>query len=208
MACETILAGRNDTRGADVTKILLAGIFHETHSFTDDRTALKNSSSIAARNCWTVSATARNGGFLAAASRVGWEVIPTADYLCGATGMVEHEVFEAFWKDVEPVLERARAQGLDGIFLSLHGAMVTTEMEDPDGELLKRIRAIPGADNLPIFGVYDLHATLTEEMGDLSDGLVCYRNAPMTTPMKARCAPPSCWRAASRPACGRASMCW
>ena len=56
--------------------------------------------------------------------------------------------------------------------------MVTTELDDPDGELLARIRAMPGAEQLPIFGVYDLHATLTQKMGDLSDGLVCYRRMP------------------------------
>ena len=31
---------------------------------------------------------------------------------------------------------------------------------------------------MPIFGVYDLHATLTQAMGELSDGLVCYRECP------------------------------
>jgi microcystin degradation protein MlrC len=56
--------------------------------------------------------------------------------------------------------------------------MVTTESGDPDGELLARIRATPGAEKLPIFGVYDLHATLTPKMGVLSDGLVSYRECP------------------------------
>ncbi len=161
-----------------MTKILLAGIFHETHSFTDDRTTMDDfmihrGQALLDR----IGDGSQVDGFLATAKRLGWEVIPTANYLCGASGMVEHAVFERFWQDVEPVL-RARAHELDGIFLSLHGAMVTTELEDVDGELLKRIRAIPGAEHLPIFGVYDLHATLTREMGALSDGLVCYRLCP------------------------------
>ena len=161
-----------------MTKILLAGIFHETHSFTDDRTTLKDFMIHRGQDLLDrIGDGSQVDGFLATAKRLGWEVIPTANYLCGASGMVEHEVFELFWQDVEPVL-RARAKELDGIFLSLHGAMVTTEMEDIDGELLKRIRAIPGAEKLPIFGVYDLHATLTEEMGALSDGLVCYQLCP------------------------------
>ncbi len=57
---------------------------------------------------------------------------------------------------------------------------VTDACEDPDGELLERIRAVPGATALPIFGVYDLHATLTPKMGALSDGLVVYRECPHT----------------------------
>jgi microcystin degradation protein MlrC len=161
-----------------VTKILLAGIFHETHSFTDDRTTLGDFMIHRGQDLLDrIGDGSQVDGFLATAKRLGWEVIPTANYLCGASGMVEHGVFERFWQDVEPVL-RASAKELDGIFLSLHGAMVTTELEDVDGELLKRIRAIPGAEKLPIFGVYDLHATLTQEMGALSDGLVCYQLCP------------------------------
>jgi microcystin degradation protein MlrC len=162
-----------------MTRIFLAGIFHETHSFTDDVTGIDRfmihrGQALLDR----IGDGSQVDGFLTTAKREGWEVIPAATYLCGASGMVEHAVFEAFWDETKPVLIKAIAEGLDGIFLSLHGAMVTTELEDPDGELLTRIRALDGAQNLPIFGVYDLHATLTQAMGELSDGLVCYRECP------------------------------
>ena len=162
-----------------MTKILLAGIFHETHSFTDDRTGLDDFLIHRGQALLDkIGDGSQVDGFLTTAKREGWEVVPAATYLCGASGMVDHAVFEAFWDETRPVLVQAIADGLDGIFLSLHGAMVTTELEDPDGELLTRIRAIPGAEALPIFGVYDLHATLTQAMGELSDGLVCYRECP------------------------------
>jgi microcystin degradation protein MlrC len=162
-----------------MTRIFLAGIFHETHSFTDDRTGIDRfiihrGQALLDR----IGDGSQLDGFLTTARRECWEVIPAANYLCGASGMVEHAVFEAFWDEIRPVLVAALADGLDGIFLSLHGAMVTTELEDPDGELLARIRASPGAQQLPIFGVYDLHATLTQAMGELSDGLICYRQCP------------------------------
>lgn len=162
-----------------MTRIFLAGIFHETHSFTDDRTGIE---------CFTIhrgqALLDRIGdgsqvdGFLSTAKAKGWQVVPGATYLCGASGMVDHAVFEAFWGEIKPVLVEAIGTGLDGIFLSLHGAMVTTQLQDPDGELLARIRALDGAQTLPIFGVFDLHATLTQEMMQLSDGLVCYRQCP------------------------------
>jgi microcystin degradation protein MlrC len=162
-----------------MTRIFLAGIFHETHSFTDDVTGLDafivhRGQALLDR----IGDGSQVDGFLTAAKDQGWQVIPAANYLCGASGMVDHAVFESFWNEILPVLVQAIADGLDGIFLCLHGAMVTTELEDPDGELLRRIRATPGAERLPIFGVYDLHATLTQAMGDLSDGLVCYRQCP------------------------------
>jgi len=162
-----------------MTKVFLAGIFHESHSFTDDRTGIDQflihrGQALLER----IGDGSQVDGFLTTAKRHGWEVIPSATYLAGASGIVDHAVFEAFWDEVEPVLVSAIAGGLDAIFLSLHGAMVTTELEDPDGELLERIRAIQGAQSLPIFGVYDLHATLTEKMGALADGLICYRECP------------------------------
>ncbi len=162
-----------------MTRIFLAGIFHETHSFTDDRTGIADflihrGQALLDR----IGDGSQIDGFLTTAAREGWEVVAAANYLCGASGMVEHAVFESFWDDIKPVLVTALADGLDGIFLSLHGAMVTTELEDPEGELLARIRALPGAAQLPIFGVFDLHATLTQKMCGLSDGLVCYRECP------------------------------
>src|SRR5215469_9435545 len=162
-----------------MTRIFLAGIFHETHSFTDDVTCIDGFTIHRGQALLDrIGDGSQVDGFLTTAKREGWEVVPGATYLCGASGMVDHAVFEAFWHEILPVLVAAIADGLDGIFLSLHGAMVTTELEDPDGELLTRIRAIPGAERLPIFGVYDLHATLTQKMGELSDGLVCYRECP------------------------------
>src|SRR3954463_5738648 len=162
-----------------MTRILLAGIFHETHSFTDDRTGLDDFLIHRGQALLDkIGDGSQVDGFLTTAGRLGWEVVPAATYLAGASGMVDHDVFETFWAEVEAVLVCALAEGLDGIFLSLHGAMVTTELDDPDGELLARIRAIPGAGNLPIFGVFDLHGTMTKDMGALSDGLVCYRQCP------------------------------
>jgi microcystin degradation protein MlrC len=173
-ACTTAL-----WKACRMTKIFLAGIFHETHSFTDDRTGLGDFIIHRGQGLLDrIGDGSQVDGFLSTAARESWEVVPAANYLCGASGMVEHSVFETFWDEIKPTLENAINGGLDGIFLSLHGAMVTTQLEDPDGELLERIRAIPGAANLPIFGVFDLHATMTKKMGALADGLVCYRECP------------------------------
>lgn len=117
-------------------------------------------------------------GFLSVVAREGWQVVPAADYSAMPSGVIEHTVFEAFWGDIQPVLRHALADGLDAIFLCLHGAMVTTAETDPEGVLLRRIRALPGAERLPIFGAYDLHANLTPAMCALADTLICYRENP------------------------------
>jgi microcystin degradation protein MlrC len=160
-------------------RILLAGLFHETHSFTEDVTSMAD---FAIRRGDDVLARLGDGstvdGFLDVAQREGWEVVPAADYTALPSGIVAHEVFEAFWADLARALEAGLAQGLDGIWLALHGAMVTTECLDPEGELLSRLRNVTGAEHLPVFAVFDLHANFTAAMARHANGLVAYRENP------------------------------
>jgi len=164
-----------------MTKVFIAGIFHETHSFSGETTGLEGftihrGAEIPAR----IGDASQIDGFLSVANREGWEVVPGTIYTGGAGGTVDHAVFETFWAEVKPALEKALAEGLDGIHLSLHGAMVTSACDDPEGELMARIRATRGAENLPIYCVGDLHATLTPRMGALSDCMIFYRECPHT----------------------------
>jgi microcystin degradation protein MlrC len=164
-----------------MTRVFLAGIFHETHSFSGDITGLD--SFVIHRGAEILGRrgdASQVDGFLSVAEREGWEVVPGAVYTGGASGTVDHAVFEAFWREVEPALKAALAEGLDAIHLSLHGAMVTSECDDPEGELMARIRAIPGAKDLPMYCVGDLHATLTPKMGDMCDCMIFYRECPHT----------------------------
>lgn len=164
-----------------MTRVFVAGIFHETHSFSGDTTGLDAFVIHRGKQI-----TDRRGdasqidGFLSVAEKHGWDVVPSAVYTGGASGTVDHAVFEKFWGEVKPVLQKALEDGLDAIHLSLHGAMVTSECEDPEGELMARIRAMPGAEKLPIYCVGDLHGTLTPKMGALSDCMIFYRECPHT----------------------------
>jgi microcystin degradation protein MlrC len=58
--------------------------------------------------------------------------------------------------------------------------MVSESVDDVEGELLERIRGLPGATGIPICGVLDLHANFTQRMADHSDGLIAYRENPHT----------------------------
>ena len=164
-----------------MTRVFIAGIFHETHSFSGDTTGLEGfvihrGAEILARR----GDASQVDGFLSVAEREGWEVVPGVVYTGGASGTVDHAVFEAFWSEVQPALDKALGAGLDAIHLSLHGAMVTSECDDPEGELMARIRTRRGAKTLPVYCVGDLHGTLTPKMGDLSDCMIFYRECPHT----------------------------
>lgn len=160
-------------------RILLAGLFHETHTFLEEITRadlvrVRRGEELLARrgDASTVD------GFLTVAARENWQIFPVLEAGAMPSGTLDHAVFEAFWAEFERGARSAMAQGLDGVWLSLHGAMVTTGSVDPEGVLLSRIRALPGFDKLPLFGVFDLHATFTPTMARHADGLVGYRENP------------------------------
>lgn len=162
-------------------RILLAGFFHETHTFVTDRTPLAD---FDVRRGDDLLARTGDGstvdGFLEVAEAHGWSVVPVAEYTALPSGTVEHAVFDAFCEELTAGVRQALDGGLDAIWLALHGAGVTTECVDIEGELLSRLRAVPGVDALPVFGVFDLHATFTDAMAENANALVGYRENPHT----------------------------
>ncbi len=160
-------------------RILFAGIFHETHCFVQGRTGLadfriERGDEIFSRR----GDGSQVDGFLEVADREGWEVVPTCSWTATPSGRVEDAVLDAFWAELMPRVEQAVLQGVDAVYLSLHGAMVTESVDDVEGELLARLRAVVGLSDVPFFGVFDLHANQTEAMTSHANGLVCYRENP------------------------------
>ncbi|TCR65580.1 M81 family metallopeptidase [Bosea sp. BK604] len=163
-------------------RILLGSLFHETHSFVDEITRLAD---FTIRRDEALLGRRGDGstidGFLEVAEAEFWQVVPTVDYTALPAGTVDHAVFAQFLSEFDAGLRAALAAGgLDGIWLALHGAMVTTECPDPEGALLARIRAVPGCETLPVFGVFDLHANFTAAMAGHANALVAYRENPHT----------------------------
>jgi microcystin degradation protein MlrC len=66
---------------------------------------------------------------------------------------------------------------LDGVYLDLHGAMVTPRFHDAEGEILARVRALIGP-HVPLVASLDLHANISERMVGLADVLTVYRTYP------------------------------
>ena len=66
---------------------------------------------------------------------------------------------------------------LDGVYLSLHGAMVAQDNPRADYHLVKRVRSIVGP-ACPIAVSFDLHANLDPELADLVDIIVGYKTYP------------------------------
>lgn len=156
-------------------RVLLIGIFHETHCFVPGLTDLEDFR--IARGAEVLAMLGDGSqidGFLEVAAREGWEVVPVCAWAATPSGRVTDRAMAAFWDMALPGAD----QPVDAVFLSLHGAMVSESLDDVEGELLARLRAIPALAGVPVFGVFDLHANLSAAMTDLADGLLCYRENP------------------------------
>ena len=96
----------------------------------------------------------------------------------GAASPSAHVTKDAFERIVGEITARlAQAGPLDGVYLDLHGAMVTEHLDDGEGEILARVRKIVGP-GVPLVASLDLHANVTRRMIELADGLVAYRTYP------------------------------
>ncbi|MBN8420591.1 MAG: M81 family metallopeptidase [Verrucomicrobia bacterium] len=156
-------------------RILIAGLFHETHTFLDGLTPLSDFQIRRGEELWASKGDSSPlGGVLELADEFGWEMIPAADYRAQPSAMVADEVIEQFWNDLAPYAAKA---DYDAIYLVLHGAMVSQTILDVEGEILRRLRTLT---TVPIFGVFDLHANFSPQMAALADCLVGYRENPHT----------------------------
>src|SRR5205814_5920967 len=107
--------------------------------------------------------------------RYGIEPVPTVMAWGMPSGPLDAETFETLSHDL---LSRLRAgRPLDGVLLSLHGAMVSETFDDADGEILRRVREGIGPDS-PLVVTTDYHANLTEVMVRWSDAIVGYDTYP------------------------------
>jgi microcystin degradation protein MlrC len=103
------------------------------------------------------------------------ETLPLISAWAVPAGRLSRQCFTYLADRLIALVEQAGA--LDGLYLCLHGAMRTEDFIDPEGELLKRLRAVVG-DALPIVISVDLHAVMTPEMVRLSSAICAYRTNP------------------------------
>ena len=170
-----------------MTRILIAGYQHETNTFAPslaDWAAFTRGDSFPAFVRGQAMQDQLSGinipvaGFIAAAKRKGWTLIPSAWAGAIPSSYVTEDAFERICKAIcDDVKSAQQNGGLDGVYLDLHGAAVAQNAADSEGELLGRVRALVGP-NTPICASLDLHANVTHRMLREADALVSYRTYP------------------------------
>ncbi len=117
-------------------------------------------------------------GFIAVAEARGWTLLPSVWAGANPSAHVTREAFERIADEITEDLRAALQNGgVDAVYLDLHGAAVTEHLDDPEGELLQRVRAIVGED-VPVVASLDLHANVSEAMLAAADAMAAYRTYP------------------------------
>ena len=161
-------------------RILTAAFKHETNTFSHLPTDLAAYAARSLRYGAEVPATftgtgTEMGAFIDAAQQRGWELVHSVAGDATPSGKVTIAAFEQIVGTIEETL---RTQGpFDAVLLCLHGAMVAEHVDDGEGEVLRRLRAVAG-DALPIGVTLDLHANVTDAMAALATVIVSYRTYP------------------------------
>ncbi len=165
-----------------MARIAIGGFQHETNCFVEPATDYAYFASHRDRPPlvrgvemvrWLSGTSFALAGFMAAMP--GHDLAPLLWTSGGAGGLVTADAFERI--AAELVGRLSEAMPVDAVYLDLHGAMVSADFEDGEGELLRRVRAVIGP-QVPIAISLDYHANVTPGMVAQTDGTVAYLTYP------------------------------
>ncbi len=154
----------------------VAGVQHECSSFSPIPTSLRDFATVR----WGVDPEPMTLGFgygesCRVALGLGFELVTGPFSSCQPSLPAAHAVWETVR---EGILEPLRAAGdVDIVWLCLHGAQMSDQEDDCEGDLLERARRIVG-DRAAIGVLLDLHANLSSRMLDAADLVVTCREYP------------------------------
>jgi len=107
----------------------------------------------------------------------GWELIEGTAAWADPAGLINRQTYEGLRDEILGQLKAALP--VNGVVLGLHGAMVADGYEDPEGDLLARIRDIVGPDVL-VCACLDPHSHLTAKRVEAANFLVAFKEFPHT----------------------------
>ncbi|MCW8087145.1 M81 family metallopeptidase [Sabulicella glaciei] len=163
-------------------RIAVAGFLHESHSFAPRPTRWEDFQhpgglpalcrGEAMRQTLRGTSTCAGAAMEEAKDH---DTVPLAWCFAMPAGPVTREAFERICALICAPL--SDSMPVDGVFLDLHGAMVSDDFPDAEGEVIRRVRAIVGP-NVPIAVTLDPHGNMTRAMCEMADVVVPYRTYP------------------------------
>ena len=168
------------TAASSGARIAIGGILHETHTFMEQRTALAD---FAAQSLHLgedlISAMRKSrsgiGGMIDRALEYDWQLLPTLYAAAMPAGIVTGAAYRKLLNEFTQGL--ARRLPVDGVLLTLHGAMVAEGELDAEADILVHVRAIVGGET-PIVVLLDMHGNISPRLVELADVLIAYNTNP------------------------------
>lgn len=166
--------------GGDRVRLGVGGLLHETNTFAAQPTTYEDFERAGIYRGDELLDTFRGttgtlGGALDACAELRLEPVPLLSTFATPSGMVDHAAYERLRDELLARIESAGR--LDAVFLALHGAMVTSEEQDAEGDLLEAVRRAVG-DDVPVVATLDLHGNLTPRMAANCTAWVGYKTYP------------------------------
>lgn len=153
------------------------GFSHETNTFSNvpasyDRFHVLRGHEILERHH---AAHSTLTGFIEVGEERAMGIVPLMHASTGPIGMITKDAFDRLVGEMLGMLE---AQGpWDAVLLANHGAAVSEEFHDVDGEIAARVRQIVGP-NVPVGMGMDLHGNITHRMVESASAVTFYRENP------------------------------
>lgn len=166
------------TPGKTGLRIAVAALIYETNSFTPGETTVE----MLRNTAWADGEDLLQYGLgidsISGAARVaaaeGAILVPTT-----AAGPVSGATFRSgeYAQLRTRLLDGLRPLigTVDGVYLSLHGAMVCADQDDVEGDLMEAVAAMM---NVPIAASFDLHCHFTDRMGAVTPLIAGYHTLP------------------------------
>ena len=106
-----------------------------------------------------------------------WEVVVLRCAAALPAGPIAESVFDQYVSEVKEGLLLGLTQGSwDAVYLSLHGAAITTDRETPELDFVRMVRSI--LPDVPLGASFDLHGNMPPEWADVLDFASVYRTHP------------------------------
>lgn len=161
-------------------RIAVGGILHETNVFVSRQTDLEAFRRQSFFEGDALIGGLRGsptslGGMLQGLDRADYQAVPLVYAAAMPSGMVARQVYQTLLGNLLDRLRRAMP--VDGVLLSLHGAMVAEGEDDCEGHLLERVRGVVGSE-CPVVATLDMHANVSPRMVNVADVLVAYNRNP------------------------------
>jgi len=160
-------------------RIAIGGFMHESNTFSQESTDLQRFREGSLTYGTPLVAVWRDahhevGGFIEAAERLKFDLVPIAMASATPSGPVTDEFFEHM---CDVLVTGCRMAKPDGVLIALHGAMVTPRFPAADAEVLRRIRQGIGPD-IPLAATLDFHGNTSPALADSANILIGYQTYP------------------------------